>query len=76
MKKLILAAMAAATLLAAQPAMSLEPWHDYYRQKAHDDKKAKKAKEAREAAMKEGQGAAMKGEKPGEKPAPKEEGKR
>lgn len=68
MKKLILAAMAAATFLAAQPAMSLEPWHDYYRQKAHADKKAKKVKEAHEAAMK--------GEKPKEKPATREEGKR
>lgn len=76
MRKLILAAMAASTFLAAQPAMSLEPWHDYYRQKAHDDKKAKKAKEARLAAMKEAQEAAMKGEKPGEKPVTREEGKR
>lgn len=43
MKKLAIAFIAAIPFVAIQPAMALEPWHDYYTAKAHKDKAAKRA---------------------------------
>ena len=48
MKRILLAAAIAAPLLVIQPALSLEPWHDYYRAKAHKDKREKARKQAAE----------------------------
>lgn len=48
MKRFLLAAAIAAPLLVVQPAMSLEPWHDYYRAKAHKDKREKARTQALE----------------------------
>lgn len=43
MKGLITASVCISAVVATTPALSLEPWHDYHRAKAHQQKKAQKA---------------------------------
>ena len=50
MKKVILACVAS-FLLAAQPGLALEPWHDYYIAKAKKEKAAKQKAVAHQTAL-------------------------